>query len=251
MIGKGKSIMHTRNAINYISTRDLAEELDRNLIIGESPEEISNEFDIFQKLNSRCTNNSFSFVISPDIDDGRKITQTDHRDIVRDFLKRMDLDSHQYIAYLHKEKQHKHIHIVVNRVDQQGIAYKDNFIGKRSQDAAEQIARTRNMVVARDVQQKNEQILKERISLEHSRVMQRQPRDIHDYADLMEKRGVKTHLKKANNGQVVGIRFQVGNKYIKASQVNRMLSALNLQQTLVEIARTVVKQMVRSMVVGI
>lgn len=33
----------------------------------------------------------------------------------------------------YQDKDHKHIHLYVNRIDFKGVSYNDSFIGKRSQ----------------------------------------------------------------------------------------------------------------------
>ena len=50
------------------------------------------------------------------------------------------LEDNQADAFVHQDKQHKHIHLYINRIGFDGKAYKDNFIGKRAQKAAERVA---------------------------------------------------------------------------------------------------------------
>jgi hypothetical protein len=55
------------------------------------------------------------------------------------------------------------------------------------------------------------------------------PRDINDYAQLMEEYGIQTHRRIASDGKVVGLKFQIGEETIKGSSVGREFSAANLQ----------------------
>lgn len=245
MIGKGKSITHTRSLMDYVQSRDQAIELDRNLLIGETPLEMSNEFKMFQNLNSRCSKNSFSFVISPSVKDGKTLSQDDYKNIARDFLKEINLEKNQYVAYLHQEKQHKHIHIVTNRVNQQGIAYKDNFIGKKSQNIAEELARTYKLEVAQDIQRQNELSIKQHIEMAHEVVIKQKPKSIDKYAEMMREKGIQTHMKRAKDGRVVGVKFQVGKQMINGSSVSKLLSAMNIQKTLFNIAKRIISSSIR------
>ena len=52
----------------------------------------------------------------------------------------MKLINHQSIAFVHEDKKHKHIHLYVNRIDFNGNAYNDSFIGKKTQKIAEIVA---------------------------------------------------------------------------------------------------------------
>ncbi len=49
-------------------------------------------------------------------------------EIALNFLKRMKLDDHQYVSFLHTDEKHKHLHIFVNRINFNGKAYKDHFV---------------------------------------------------------------------------------------------------------------------------
>lgn len=246
MIGKGKSISHAANAIDYAMKKENAIEIDRNMVVGETGKEISNEFKIFQELNSRCEKNSFSFVVSPSIEDGKELTNSDYKNITQDFLKELNLDNNQYISFLHRDRDHFHLHIFTNRVDELGKAKKDNYIGKKAQKAAEKIAKDRHLVVAKEIQIEKEAKLRNVIEKAHSKVLKNKPKNIQEYVDLMKQHGIKTHLKHANNGKLVGIKFQIGELTIKGSAVNKLMSAMNLQKTILNLTKTIIKGIGRS-----
>ncbi len=142
----------------------------------------------------------------------------------------MNLADHQSISFVHKDRNHTHLHIFVNRINTEGKARKDNYIGKKAQRVAERIAREMNLTTARQVQLEKENRLRRIIVQAHDKILPLKPGDIFEYARLMEQEGVTTHLKQASNGKVVGLKFQVGKESIKASSVHRALSAANLQK---------------------
>lgn len=238
MIGKAKSISHISNAVNYARNKIKAEEICRNRLIGETGQEIAKEFRVFQNLNARCQRNSFSFVLSPSIEDGNRLTKSDFIKIAGHFLNQMNLSDNQSISFLHKDRNHKHLHIYVNRINTEGKATKDNYIGKKAQRVAEWIARAMDLTIAREVQQEKESKLKHIIGQAHDKIWKLKPDDIFEYAQLMEQEGVTTQLKQASNGKVVGLKFQVGEDSIKASSVHRALSAGNLQKLIMQNRKT-------------
>src|SRR5690606_28659383 len=150
-----------------------------------NPREITQEFKIVQQQNHLCHKNTLSFVLSPTIEDGRNLTNTDLNRITENFLKEMKLLDRQAIGFVHRDKGHTHIHLYVNRIAFDGRAYKDNFIGKRSQLAAERIANTMGLKTVREVQQEKLQQIKnvrQGIGPLHDRVMQKdRPRDFDRY----------------------------------------------------------------------
>lgn len=234
MIGKAKSISHTVNAVNYAMKKPGAKEISRNKVAGVTPREIAREFRIFQNLNSKCQKNTFSMVLSPSIPDGDKLSNTDFAKLAGDFLKRMKLDDHQFISFLHTDEKHKHLHIFVNRIDFDGKAYKDHFISKKVQRIAESVAKEWGFTTAKEIQQQKEQRLGNYIKEVHQRVLAVMPRDINDYAQLMEEYEIQTHRRVASDGKVVGLKFQIGEETIKGSSVGRELSAANLQKQILQ-----------------
>ena len=242
MIGKAKSISHVSNAVNYARNKKGAEEISRHNVTGETGQEIAQEFRVFQNLNARCERNSFSFVLSPSIPDGIKLTKSDFAKITDDFLGRMKLKGQQYISFLHNDRDHKHLHIFVNRIDFNGKAYKDNYISKKAQRIAESIAKDRNLTTAKAVLQQKIERLSPLIKNATKKVLPLKPQDIFEYAEQMKSHGIQTHLKQASNGKVVGVRFQVGKESIKGSQVHRMFSAANLQKLILQNFQAITRQ---------
>ncbi|MCS2542607.1 relaxase/mobilization nuclease domain-containing protein [Bacteroides fragilis] len=62
----------------------------------------------------------------------------------------MGLANHQYIIIRHsgteRDKEQAHLHILANRVSLSGELYRDNWIGKKATEAANAIAKERNLV---------------------------------------------------------------------------------------------------------
>ena len=230
MIGKAKSISHVSNAINYAKNKKGATEISRHNVAGETGREIAQEFRVFQNLNARCERNSFSVVLSPSIPNGIKLSNEDFAKLADDFLERMKLKEHQYISFLHSDKDHRHLHIFVNRIDSEGKAYKDHFISKKAQRIAESIAKDWGFTTAKEIQQQKEELLSRQIINAHTKVLSQMPGNIFEYAEHMNSFGIQMHLKQASDGKVVGIKFQIENESIKASSIHRSFSAANLQK---------------------
>ncbi|WP_319228977.1 relaxase/mobilization nuclease domain-containing protein [Draconibacterium orientale] len=230
MIGKAKSIAYVSNAINYAKNKKEATEISRHNIAGETGREIAQEFRIFQNMNARCERNSFSVVLSPSIPDGLNLSNDDFVELADDFLERMKLKEHQYISFLHADKEHKHLHIFVNRINSEGKAYKDHFISKKAQRLAESIAKDWGFTTAKEVQQQKEGRLSRQIINAHTAVLSHMPGNIFEYAERMKLFGIQMDLKQASDGKVVGIKFSIGEDAIKASAVHRSFSAANLQK---------------------
>ncbi|SDF42222.1 relaxase/mobilization nuclease domain-containing protein [Cellulophaga baltica] len=229
MIGKGKAIAHTAVAMEYgwNQEKDATVVLKQHLV-GENPKEISNEFKIIQRMNTKCEKNTISFVLSPTIEDGKKLTDKWLGEIAKEFIKEMKLTDHQAIAFVHKDKEHIHIHLYVNRIDFNGKAYADNFIGKRASLHAEKIARAMGLKTVKDVQNEKSQRLKHiraEIKKIHDTVLRlEKPRSFEEYITKMKIKEVKVipSINKANKLQ--GFRFEYRGVNLKGSEVHRSMS---------------------------
>lgn len=63
-------------------------------------------------------------MLSPSIDDGKKLSKQELKEITKKFIKAMALKERHAIAFVHTDKEHTHIHLYVNRIGFDGKAYK-------------------------------------------------------------------------------------------------------------------------------
>lgn len=229
MIGKGKSIAHTGVSISYGWNQDKGSEIIHTQhLIGDNPKEITEEFRLVQEMNTRTKNNTLSFVLSPTVEDGQKLSNKELGKLVKNFISEMNLKNNQAVAFVHRDKQHTHIHLYANRIGFDGKAYKDSFIGKRSQLAAEKVATEMGLTTAREVQREKllgtKGIRKEIKQIHDVVIAKGRPKDFDTYIKLMQKQDVKVipFINKANKLQ--GFRFEYKGHHLKGSAVHRSLS---------------------------
>ena len=229
MIGKGKSISHTKASISYGWNQEKdAEIIHSQHLAGDNPKEITEEFKIIQSQNERTKRNTLSFVLSPSIEDGKKLSKQELEQITKKFIKAMNLKERQAIAFVHRDKEHTHIHLYVNRIGFDGKAYKDSFIGKRSQQKAYEVAREMGLTNARDIQyQRLDQIkqIRNEVKQIHEEVIKTEkPKSLDAYIKLMKGKGV-TVIPSINKQQKLqGFRFAYKGQNLKGSEVHRSLS---------------------------
>lgn len=233
MIGKGKSISHTRASMAYGWNQEKdAEIVLKEYLHGDSPSEITQEFKMLQDQNYHCTKNTLSFVISPTIEDGKQLEAKNLQAITKRFIHEMKLGERQAIAFVHQDKDHKHIHLYVNRIDFKGIAYNDSFIGKRSQLAAEKVAESMGLTTVKQVQFEKEFNLKEirtEIKRRHDLTMKQfNPKSFDDYVKTMQVNGVKVIPTINKKNKLQGFRFEFDGHNLKGSEVHRKMSLGNI-----------------------
>ena len=229
MIGKGQAIAHTTACIDYGWNQEKSAQIVHSQFVsGENPKEIGEEFRIVQEQNIRCQKNTLSFIISPTIEDGQRLSKEELRDLTQRFIKEMNLRNNQAIAFVHRDKQHTHVHVYVNRIGFDGKAYNDSFIGKRSQLAAERVAKDMGLTTVKEVQLEKELEtihMRNEIRNIHHRVMEGQrPKTLDNYIKAMKAQNVEVvpSINRANKLQ--GFRFEYQGHSFKASEVHRSMS---------------------------
>ncbi len=229
MIGKGTSIAHTGTSIDYGWNQEKdAEIVFSQHLAGTNPQEITEEFRIIQEENTRCQKNTLSFILSPTQEDGRNLSTKQLGELTQKFIREMQLKERQAIAFVHRDKAHTHVHLYVNRIGFDGTAYNDSFIGKRSQLAAENVAKEMGLTTVKEVQLEKElDSIKVRLEIRnlHQRVMESQrPKTLDSYIKAMQERNVEVipTINKANKLQ--GFRFEYQGHNFKASKVHRSMS---------------------------
>lgn len=242
MIGLAKACNGGGALANYVLDEKKGYELDRNLLCGSTPKELVEEMKIIQDLNQKAINKTFSMVLSPDIKDGKNLSDIELKAITKDYLSKLGIDpeKQQYVAFVHTEKEHKHIHIIANRIKPNGKLISDHHIGKRGQWAAHEIAKQRELVSAKEKMFENIKNIdkgkndlsgiKSEIFRKHQSVMRDRPKTFSDYTDAMYKLGLEIKPTINKQGQIQGFRLidKQTNSNFKLSEINRSMSAGNL-----------------------
>jgi hypothetical protein len=237
MIGKGKAIAHTKASIQYGWNQEKdAVVVFKQELAGHSPEEITQEFKMLQDQNYHCKKNTLSFVLSPTIEDGKQLNQKELGKICQKFIEQMKLEQRQAIAFAHKDKQHTHIHLYVNRIDYRGKAYNDSFIGKRSQLAAEKVAEQLQLTTVKQVQMEKEFLrsdVRKEIKRRHELTLKQFAlNNFDEYIKYMKTNGVQVIPSINKSNQLQGFRFEFNGYNLKGSEVHQSMSGSNIGQRL-------------------
>lgn len=243
MIGMAKACTGGGSLLNYIIDNSKGYELLRNNLSGLNSKEIIDEMNIIQEFNQRVKNKTLSLVLSPSIEDGKKLSDFELKEITIEFMKELGItpDNYLFLAFVHIEKKHKHIHIYCSRINLNGKALNDKFIGKRAQWAAHRIALRRNLKSAKlimfekinSVDVKDLKATKKEIFEKHQKAISMQLDSLDSYFDVMKSMGVIVKPSINKQGQIQGHRFLnvATNENFKASEINRKIDLKNFANT--------------------
>lgn len=222
--------------IDYLIAEHKGYELERNLIYGETSAEIMQSFRIQQLENTTCEKKFITAYISPEPKDGARLTDKELKEISHDFMKGIGVNPEKqaYLAIVHTERNHKHIHLLINRIVGNKTAMKDNFIVLKAHDTVHKIAKERGLVSAREIMQNSREKarsqskeLKQKMFEAHSQVMKLKPQTISKYMEYMKSIGyeIKPTINRAGKLQGFRIKENKSEQEFKLSEVKRSISA--------------------------
>ncbi len=234
MIAKAKSCIGGSALIGYVVNEKKGYELERQNLSGDTPSQLYSSMQVIQNQNLRCKNNTISIVISPEKSDGNILTNEQWQELSQKFLEHLGINVNdaQYISFIHTEKAHKHLHLILNRVKDDGSLIKDHFIGKRAQHIAHRIAKEMGLLSAKEIKQQREKDLKAKLKSfrelfrkAHQQVKSFFPQNLETYTSMMKDYNFRIIPCINKQGNVQG--FKVGNyddeTEIKLSQIDRKI----------------------------
>lgn len=234
MISKAKATKGSVAAIDYIMKQEKdAYELYRHDVIGQKGSEILSEFREVQALNENCSNNTFSIVLSPNNDQVHSAERL--LEFTKAHLKNLGLEDRQCIAYVHQNTKATHIHIIANRINEQGKALDDSYIGFKAQHSAEKIALENGLKTAKEVRQEkviertldkvlNKELKADILKKHHFSV--KESRTFLEYMDRMYEKGCRIEPTINKGGKLQGFRIydKMSGLDFKASEIHKSCS---------------------------
>lgn len=239
MIGMAKACKGGATLANYVMKPEKGYELMRYGLSGDTPIGIMQQMKIVQDSNSRAKNKYLSLVLSPEKKEGQQLSNAKLRQLTKEFMEALGIDpaKQQYIAVVHTEKEHKHIHIITNRVKIDGSLISDKHIGKRAQWEAHKIAKKHGLISAKERQienlkklaweEKNIKGVKKSIKKKHDWTLKQKPLSLKGYIKIMDKLGVEViPVKNKYSEEIQGLRVKDKKSGLefKASEVHRSMS---------------------------
>ena len=204
-------------------------------------EQIQTLFNIQASLSSRVEKPVMHIALSFSPADGPRLENSPQmaRNIIEAYLHRMGLDDAQFIATQHRNTEHPHFHILVNRVFANGHVYKTGFERSRSVKACRAITEMYGLTMGEGRSNINEQSLKEpdrsrQILYREISHALKYSDNSRDFWNRLRSAGVHAHPK-FKDGKVVGYSFKMdGTCRMSGGKICREFTKGNLTRTLRE-----------------
>jgi hypothetical protein len=158
MIAKMKSNQSIGATLGYNLKED-SQIIAVNNLVGDHIQDYEKQMRATQELfEGRAKNLTAHVIISPSIEDGQRLKLDHWKDIANAYLKKTSLETYESIVFLHEDREHKHLHIVSNRIDSEGKIYRNGNELAMSQRIGNEIAQEFGLMQAREIMLKNKRL---------------------------------------------------------------------------------------------
>ncbi|MGF7078105.1 relaxase/mobilization nuclease domain-containing protein [Mucilaginibacter sp. UYCu711] len=238
MIGKvitGKSF---GGCIRYVVQKHDAVILDAAGVRMQKVNQTINDFNLQRKYNPNLGKAVGHIALNWSVNDLDKLNDEVMVNMAKEYLQRMKIQDTQYLIVKHRDKEHPHIHIVYNRVNNNGETIPDNFQKKRNVQVAKELTIKHGFYLSPGKDDVNRQQLKGEDKIKYElydaiKAASKKVKNINELKQVLAKQGIVTHFKyKSGTTEVQGISFSKGEYKFKGSEIDRSLSYAKLSQAI-------------------
>jgi hypothetical protein len=238
MIGKvitGKSF---GGCIRYVVQKQDAVILDAAGVRMQQHNQIINDFNLQRQFNPNLGKAVGHIALSWSENDAAKLNDEVMVNMAKEYMERMKIIDTQYLIVKHQDKIHPHIHIVYNRVSNNGKTISDNFQKQRNVLVAKELTLKHGFYLSNGKDTVNRKQLKGEDKIKYElfdaiKLASKKVKNINELKLALSKQGITTHLKyKSGTTEVQGISFSKGDYKFKGSEIDRSLSYAKLSQAI-------------------
>src|SRR5450432_271447 len=224
--------------------RYVCQDLDRAIVLetegvrGHNYKLMADDFEMQQSLRPGKEKAVFHGILS--FYPGEKPTDEKMVEIARSYLDQTGIRDTQYSITKHIDKNHLHLHVIANLVNNRGEAISDSWIGARGKRISQELTLKHELkqALTKNLELTNLDALSEYEATKY-KIYQRINdtltgcRNLEQLQEKLLKQGIDTIYKYKGQTKVVqGISFKMGEYSYKGSQIDRQFSYGNLEKAL-------------------
>ncbi len=228
----------------YGACKYICEDEKRALVLGGEGVRTHNykfmaqDFDMQRNLRPSLKKAVFHGILS--FYPGEKIDDVKMIKITKEYLSEMGITNTQYVITKHTDRDHLHLHVIANRVNNNGETIKDNWIGLKGKKIAQKLTLKHELkqALSKDLSLTHLERLNEKEAnryIIYQAILERLRlcKTLDDLRNQLQKEGIETLYKyKGQTEELQGISFRIGEYKYKGSEIDRNLSLKNLQRTI-------------------
>lgn len=240
MIAKIMKGSDFRGIVNYILNDEKGTQIiDADGLFLENSETIAQGFIGQAQMNPKVTKVVGHIALNFSKKDAPRLNNIVMAQIAREYMERMDIKDTQYIIGRHFDKEHPHVHIAFNRIDNNGKTISDRNDRFRSERVCKELTKKYGLHFANGKEQVKMDRLREpdKTRYELYQILKTEVGRCRDWKTLLERlerQGVGVQFKyKGQTDEIQGIVFSMNGYRFNGSKVDRQFSYSKIDATLV------------------
>src|SRR5690606_17176237 len=177
-------------------------------------------------------------ILSWSLEDSARLTDENMAAVAREYMEMMGIRDTQYLIVRHTDTAHPHLHIVYNRVDNEGKTISDRNNYRRNVQACKDLTLKYGYHIAEGKKAVNRQRLKGADKLKFSiyDTIRQALKTCANWQELehkLKQNGITIHYKyKGNTGEIQGISFEKDGVKFKGSAIDRSMGFAGIDKAL-------------------
>lgn len=198
------------------------------------------DFNAQRKMNPGLGQAVGHIALSWSPEDKERLNDEKMVSIAKEYLQRMKIQDTQVLIVKHKDREHPHIHIVYNRVNNNGKTIADNFQHLKNIKISKELTLKHGMHIGQGKQKVNRPQLKgiDKLKYELHDTIKATSKKVSNMVQLkheLAKQGIGMQFKyKSGTLEIQGISFSKGKYKFKGSEIDRSLSCGKLSKAIQE-----------------
>jgi len=161
MIGKIKKGSGFKGCVNYVLGKEQAALLHAEGVLAESKHDIIRSFCMQTEMNPSLKKSVGHIALSYSVVDVPKLTDEKMIQLAQEYMREMKITDTQYIIVRHQDREHPHVHIVFNRIDNSGKTISDSNDMYRNEQVCKKLKEKHGLYFAKGKEQVKQHRLKE------------------------------------------------------------------------------------------
>ena len=161
MIGKIKKGSGFKGCVNYVLGKEQAVLLHADGVLTESRSDIIRSFCMQTGMNPDLKKPVGHIALSYSAVDAPKLTDEKVVQLAQEYMREMKITDTQYIIVRHQDREHPHVHIVFNRIDNDGKTISDKNDMYRNEQVCKKLKTKHGLYFAKGKEQVKQHRLRE------------------------------------------------------------------------------------------
>ena len=236
MIGKIKKGSGFKGCVNYVLGKEQAVLLHADGVLTESRSDIIRSFCMQTGMNPDLKKPVGHIALSYSAVDAPKLTDEKVVQLAQEYMREMKITDTQYIIVRHQDREHPHVHIVFNRIDNNGKTISDRNDMYRNEQVCKKLKAKHGLYFAKGKEHVKQCRLREpdKSKYEIYNTVKDEIGKSRNWQQLQTKlaeKGIGIHFKyRGQTGEVQGISFSKGEYTFKGSEIDRSFSFSKLDK---------------------